>query len=285
MGVVQVGLLNKKVRVVPRTPLSAQFADVFYALTDASAKDGTLLLHLRQFSFAELTGALSEKGYCHLRAGLYAKENDRYRFLEALDTVILVNAIDVTRALFRKGSNLASDFIGKNLSGAGADDVRYSYEDLLKLDSIEKSRITAYNTETFTDGLYVTYESFKNQIPDKPIIVEKRKGEIYEVKSPNGRGKAVYVHRPDIYAIVHEGQPYIATKYDYYPLRRVNGDFIFTGRARVTAGSGDVMAASLFFGILGGLLASNADAVFDMQLDHLSGEFIQIREVKEERRR
>ncbi|HEX8462580.1 MAG TPA: hypothetical protein VF623_14165, partial [Segetibacter sp.] len=80
------------------------------------------------------------------------------------------------------------------------------------------------------------------------------------------------------------GQAYIATDYGFYPLRKINSDYHFTGKAKVQANTGDVIAASLFFGILGGLIASsNSDATFDMKLDHINGGFIRLKEVPDAR--
>ncbi|MBL0357082.1 MAG: hypothetical protein IPP72_09440 [Chitinophagaceae bacterium] len=83
----------------------------------------------------------------------------------------------------------------------------------------------------------------------------------------------------DIYAVVYKGLPYITTSYGYYPLNKNGDDFFFTGQAKVTANAADIAAASFFFGIIGGLLASNDSAVFEMKIDHLNGGFIHLREI------
>ncbi len=83
-----------------------------------------------------------------------------------------------------------------------------------------------------------------------------------------------------MYAFVYKGQPFVATEYGYYPLQKINDDFYFTGKAKVTANTGDVIAASLFFGIIGGLIASNSEATFEMKIDHLNGGFIRLKEIE-----
>src|SRR5689334_16231228 len=72
MGIVQLGAFNKKAFVVPETPLDQQLQAVFNQLIDSSAKQGECVFLLRQFSFAEITKAMSERGYCYLRAALFA---------------------------------------------------------------------------------------------------------------------------------------------------------------------------------------------------------------------
>src|SRR4030095_15995724 len=63
MGAVQLGAFNRQARVVPKVHISNQLVNVLNALNDSTAKDGELLFQLRQLSFAEITGALNEKGY------------------------------------------------------------------------------------------------------------------------------------------------------------------------------------------------------------------------------
>jgi hypothetical protein len=280
MGIVQLGAFNKKARVVPQIPFAIQLQNVFSALTDSSSNKAELLFQLRQLSFAEITGAMSEKGYCYLRAALYSKNQEHYQIVNTIDTVILIKSMDVTRALFRHGSKTITDFIAAGLlmNSSGAND--YSYADIIQIDSIEKRKIPLYNAASYTDGLYTNFESFAAQKPDKPVNAELKNGRLVAVKSPDENGRPIKIKPGDIYAVVFNGQPFIATEFGYYLLQKSGDDFFFTGKAKVNAKTGDVVAASLFFGIIGGLIASDAASDFDMKLDHLNGGFIRLREIK-----
>jgi hypothetical protein len=282
-GIVQLGAFNRKVQVVAATPLAAQLQQVMTGLIDSTAKNGSLLLQLRQFSFAEITGAMSEKGYFYLRAELYAKNGDRYTKKAMVDTVVLVKTLDVTKALLRNGSRSITDFVAANLTtepAAGSPD--YSLGDIAKIDSIEKITIPAYSSTKYPDGIYTTFNEFKTLSPAiKEITVELNKNNrIASLKSIDPDGKKFKVKSKDIYAVVYNGQLYIATDYGYYPVEKQNNDLYFTGRAKVTANTGDVLAASFFFGVLGGLIASDASATFLMKIDHINGGFIRIKEMK-----
>ena len=281
MGIVQVGAFNRKVRVVPKKHFAAQLVSVLNSLTDSSAQNGELLLQLRQFNFAEITGAFSEKGYCYLRAVLYAKAGGYFQKINYIDTVIVVKSMDVTRAMFRNGSKVITNFISSSLHNTADSLTQYSYADLMNIDSIEKRKIPAYNSSSFKDGLYISFQSFMNQTPDKEAMIEMKKEKLNTVKAPDTTGKLVKVKSKDIYAVVYKGQPFIATEYGYYPLSKINDDFVFTGKAKVTANTADVIAASFFFGIIGGLIASNDNATFEMKIDHINGGFIRIREIIE----
>jgi hypothetical protein len=281
-GIVQLGAFNRKTQVVTKVPLSAQLENVMAALVDSTAADGKLLFQLRQFNFAEITGAVSEKGYFYLRAFLYAADGLQYRKLAAIDTVVLVKAFDVTKALLRNGSKTITDFIAAGLLLAPETPEYLSLPEIVKIDSTEKTKLAVYTAEKYTDGLYYTYNDFKMQSPGKQqLLVDVKKDKtISSVKIIDSAGKKTTIKPGDVYSVIHNGQIFIATKYGYYPAEKSDSDFYFTGRAKVTANTGDVLAASLFFGILGGLIASDANATFVMKIDHINGGFIRIREVK-----
>jgi tetratricopeptide (TPR) repeat protein len=283
MGIVQLGVFNRKARVVPKTHFSEQLKNVLNALTDSTSKDGELLFQLRQFNFAEITGSLSEKGYCYLRADLYAKTNDQYQKTGSIDTVILVKAGDVTRAMFRNGSKTITNFIGSNLLQSPTDAVSYSYNDVMHIDSIEKRRINVYNAAGYKDGAYKDFQSFARQEPDyDSLTVTFKDGKIDRVKTPGEDGKMTTLKAKNMYALVHQGQIFIVTEYGDYPVEKRNDDFYFIGKAKVSLSTGDAIAAGLFFGIMGQLMAEEASqGVFEMKIDHINGGFIRLREVKQ----
>jgi len=282
LGVIQTGAFNRKTKVIPSIPLSKQFSGLLNSLIDQTAQQGELLLQLRQCSFAETVSGMSEKGYFYFRAMLYSKKRDQYQKLGMLDTVILMkSSIDVTRGLLKNGSAIMGSILANHLLNEPADTDLYAYQDILNIDSVEKSKMRIYNTTTLTDGAYTTYKAFMDQKPDQKIQVE---GDIVSkgtVKLIGSDGKLRKLPSDAVYSIVHKGQPYVITKYDYYPLEKKNNDFLFTGKAQVAASTASVITASAFFGILGGLIASNANSTFEMKIDHLNGGFIRLKEVPE----
>ncbi len=73
------------------------------ALIDSTAGNNTPPVPvIRQLSFAEITGAMSEKGYCYLRAALYHKKDDGYGLVNTIDTVLLVKSMDVTKVIIQE---------------------------------------------------------------------------------------------------------------------------------------------------------------------------------------
>jgi hypothetical protein len=81
----------------------------------------------------------------------------------------------------------------------------------------------------------------------------------------------------DVYAIINQGNPYIATEAGYLPVEKINNDFYFTYPVKVGPGSVAV-AMGVMFGLLGSLIASADGGTtkdVEMKIDHLSGRFIQ----------
>jgi hypothetical protein len=281
LGIVQKGAFNKRATVVAETPLATQFSNVLNALADNTAKEGELLLLLRQLSFAEITKAMSELGYCHFRAVLFAKVGEGYSKLETIDTVVVIKAMDVTKKMFRLGSEAVTDFISRNLTKEPSGDIVLSLEQLPQIDSFEKTKIPLYTTVTYTDGLYYTYQSFASQQPDETgvSIVFDKKGRVQKINYINKKGQKWDIENRFIYAFVYEGKLYISGEFTCYPLEKRGDDFYFTGKAN-DAKSGDIMAAQFFFGIMGSLMASSATSIFEMKIDHITGGFIRVKEVE-----
>lgn len=283
LGIVQLGAFNRKARVVTETPLSGQLSQVMAALTDSTAQEGELFLLLRQLSFAEVTGAMSERGYCQFRAVLFAKKGESFQKLDAVDTVVVIKAMDVTKATLRQGGQLLTNLLAANLTKEPDGSAVYSSTEVIHFDAVEKKSLPLYSTVAYKDGLYTTFEAFKMLQPDETAFEAEfgRDSTLTAVKTQNEKGKWNKTSRKGLYAVVFRGQPYIVTEYGFYPLVKREDDFYFTGKAKVSANSSDVMMASLFFGVIGGLIASSpGTAAFEMKLDHLSGGFERLKEVR-----
>ncbi len=280
VGTIQRGIFNDRVKLITETPFSQQLTGILNSLIDSTARNGELVLIVRQFTLAEITGSFSEKGYCYIRADLFGGNAGSYKTLSRIDSVILVKSFDVTKGLLKTGNDAISGFIAQNLSHEPDGKEIYSFYDITRIDSIEKRDLVVYHTNIYKDGVYRSFHSFVNQTPEAQITAKVKKGKISEIYLFDEKGKKEQVWQKDTYAVIYNGIPYISTEYAYYPLKKTGDDFYFTGKAKATANSTDVMMASMFFGLVGGLLASNANATFDMKIDHLNGGFIRLRETK-----
>jgi hypothetical protein len=278
IGIVGVGLLRGiDATLISTTPFNIQLASVFNSLIDSTAKDGEILFQLNQFNFKEETGSR----YCYFNAALYFEKDARYKKIAYIDTVIIVTASNVTKALTVAGSNAINGFIARALLQGPSDSISYNINEVENMDSVEKQNILLYNAIKYTDGLYTSYTSFMKQQPDRQGIVDTRKdGSISSVKIIDSTGKKVKVKPATIYAVVDKGIPFIATEYGYYPLQKINNNFFFTGDVRIAASTGDMNSSGIILGLAGALLTKpGIEETFEMKIDYLNGVFIHIRAI------
>ncbi|MBW8359339.1 MAG: hypothetical protein K0M63_05995 [Weeksellaceae bacterium] len=289
LGIVQKGAFNTKARVVPTVPINTQLQNVLNSLNASGSGDGEMLIYLKQLSFAEVTGAMSEKGYCYFQAFLFSKNGDgNYQPLNKIDSVIVHSSMDVTKATMRKGSEMIADFISKNIGRQNTAPEAYTYSEVLNYDLIEKNKYPLYSAPQLTDGLYGDFRKFRSQTPlEIPVSTVKAAADpskLFKIYS-NVSGKEKELKKSDYYALVYQGAPYLYSELDYAfvkATKRADGDYYLTAKAQTTAKTSDVMLASAFFGIIGGLIASasDANAVFEMKLDYINGGLVPVKEIK-----
>ncbi len=283
MGMVQLGAFNKRAKVNTTVPIKKQITSQFNKLIDPSAKTGIIVFQLRQLSFAEQTMTTKETGYCYLRAKLYRLNNTKYEELGNLDTLLTFGALDVTKRLFREGSQMITEFISSNLTRYPANVVPITYYDVTHVDSLEKSKLDLYTLSTYKNGLYQNFNSFKNQIPDYThITCELKHNSINITKIENEQGQKIKLK--SAYAVVYEGKPYIFTDNGSYPLRKEGDDLCFTGLSRVGQNTAALITTSALFGLAGVLFLNDfsSNGYFDIRLDHLNGSFIPYRQIDKE---
>jgi hypothetical protein len=287
LGIVQKGAFNTKARVVPTVPINTQLQDVLNSLNASGSGDGEMLIYLKQLSFAEVTGAVSEKGYCYFQAFLFSKNGDgNYQPLNKIDSVIVHSSMDVTKATMRKGSEMIADFISRNIGRQNTAPEAYTYSEVLNYDLIEKNKYPLYSAAQLTDGLYSDFKKFRGQTPlEIPITNVKAAADpskLFKIYS-DINGKEKELKKSDYYALVYQGTPYLYSDLDHgfvKATKRADGDYYLNAKAKTTAKTGDVMLASAFFGIIGGLIASDANAVFEMKLDYMNGGLVPVKEIK-----
>jgi hypothetical protein len=281
IGIIQKGAFNRKAFLVSKISLSNQLENYFKNMIVTNENSNKeLILNLREFRFAEVT-SFTEEGYCYIRAEIFSKNDTIYKKIDQIDVVSNVNsAFDVTKKNIRTGTEKLMNFIAKNIATEKEGDY-YTFDDIINIDKIEKANIPVYNTTNYVDGIYMTYSNFSNQTPNqKDFIVSKnKKGKIINLEIERN-GSKIEVDSDQIYCFIDQGIIYLSTNYGYYPLEFKDNDFYFNGKSKVTAKTGNVVVASMFFGVIGGLIASESSANFINKIDHINGEIIPIEEIK-----
>jgi len=278
LGTIQHGVLNKLMEVQPKSKLSDQLNQFIESIIDSTAKDGQLLFQLRFLKFAELRGgaALQEKGYCLIRAALYLREGARYYFIDKVDTTITTISAEVSNDLLKTADKTICSLIANNLLLVPSKNRALSFQEIVFIDKVEKQQIKLYTARTYVDGLYRSYKSFFIQVPDEQVDVTMDDKRVASVKKLMENGKKEKITTKGVYALVHNGLPYIATSAGYYQLRKYEDDFYFFSKEKVFATLPDLLLASYFFGPFGGDIA-NQKTIYRIRIDHLNGKFIRVK--------
>ncbi|HMH23127.1 MAG TPA: hypothetical protein VK563_15190 [Puia sp.] len=278
IGTVNVGVLRHEGKLKLRMPFQPQLQALMDSLTDSSVGNGELLFQLRDFHFVEKM----DTRYCYLQVGLYVKMEDQYRRLSILDTVMIVTSSDVTGVVQTLGSRIMTDFLVYELSREPEHSAAFQIQEVLQYDSIEKSRIPLFTSTQYVNGIYDDYYSFSRQQPDRQGQIKADKnGVISRVAAQDSTGRLVKLKSKNLYALVYDGKPYIATEYGYYRVEKVNNNLFFTGKVKVAASAGDKNGAAMAFGLIGAAMASGGyAATYEMIIDPVSGVFVHLRKIE-----
>lgn len=249
LGFIQEGVFKIKTKVIPSIPIANQLNAVLDSVIDTTALNGHLLLDLRRLRFSEITSGAREDGYCHFHARIYALVDDRYHDIKIIDTVIHVSSKNVSDKLMEKTGRIIAEFIESAVLQEPDDSSFYNFSQVLKIDSIEKRKLPAYNTAIYMDGLYYSYKSFINQVPDSPVRLKFKHDNISSVKIPDANGKFIKVPNENIYAVVYENIPLICADDKYHALAKINDEFYFTGRLKVSKTTPVILALEALCGL------------------------------------
>lgn len=277
IGLVQIGGFNNiDARLILKTPIQPQFQRVLDSLIDPAAKDGALLLQLRDMSFVETL----HTRYLFVKATLYTLTPGGYRKLSTLDVTDLLEGYDVTTQVNTSVNDQLVNFISAALTVQPADSTGYTLTDLRHMDSIEEQRIPLYTAVSFTDGLYLNYTSFSRQVPDRQGMVKARRDGSISSVHDTGTNK-IKLKPKDLYAVVYKGKAFIATRYGYYPLQRIRNNLFFTGDIHIRPSSSYVASLVLFVGVGTALnAAAGFEETYDLLIDPLTGQFIHLRRIE-----
>ena len=276
VGFIYNKLKRKTTLLQPQTPISGRLAYIVENFADSSLK-GELLLQIRKLRFVQRNVDKADNGYFFFRANLFKKENDQYEKLAHIDTLLIVPNSDNSKKLEIEGSLVIANFITKNMPLLPIQKEKISYQQIIKMDSIEKSKTNAYSFEKYTDGVYATFESFKKQEPEyKEKKAYFRGSELIKIKIISAKKIKIKADPNMIYAVIEKGKIYISAESGYYEGYKKNNDFYFIEEVEMENNINEVMPEdALMDGGLSSLISKPKPKkiFFEIKIDHVNGEF------------
>jgi hypothetical protein len=278
IGIVQRGVLNKKVNLVCDPQLNGQLKTIFKQLTKDNNANTELILLLQNLNFSEATYANKEIGVLQIRGVFFAKKNNKYSKLLEIDTIQIVQGMDVTKQLLKRGNSFFIELFNAALNtfpqNYDLDNLTY----LINYDSLQKINLPLYTVKDYKTGAYATYQELINQTPsDTTVKIEFYKsGHWKSIQLKNKNGKYEEVVLKDWYAYVFENKIFLSTSiHEVYPVKKKGNDFCFKGKVWTPASAAQTITMGMAFGILGVLAASAGNTeTTELKIDYKTGAFI-----------
>ncbi|MDP1802513.1 MAG: hypothetical protein Q8L81_14230 [Bacteroidota bacterium] len=284
MGIVRIGALNKEALVTTNGNFSVQLNDLLKKINGVDAQQNEVLFQLRRLKFVEKEEeeGSKEHGYCFFRASLYANKDNAYQLISSIDTfIVVVESGDITNLILEEANNAIVYFLSNALKKQSTIGSILTWNEITKIDSVEKIKIKLYNVEKYTDGVYKTFMAFKAQIPDYSLFsITFEDGEITEIKAKNRKGKVRRIRKDNVYAIVNNGKPFISAQFGYYPLVKNNNDFYFIGDDKLHFIKGQIAKSTSIFDTTDYLYTPIPITSYEIKIDHVNGKFMRVRELK-----
>jgi len=282
-GTVRVGVLDKEVKVVCNGSFETQLGILLTKMSGETVSQTPLVFQLRRLKFVEKAEAGREYGYCFFRASIFLNVANDYKLISAIDTFMVIESKkEATKQIIAYANKTIVNFVSGALTKEPKTNTVYTLNEIVKLDSIEKAKIKVYTTDEYVNGVYRTFESFKDQTPDYSLFsITFEDGEISEIKAKNDKNRLRIINSEEVYAIVNNGKPYISAEYGYYPLVKNNNDFYFIGDDKVNYIKGQVVKSNSIFNPTEYVYTPlPITTQFEIKIDHVNGKFMRVKEIK-----
>lgn len=245
-------------------------------------------LVLENLKVNDIPAERSVSGHLEMKMSTFFKKNDKYYFLKkrtiSKDYLQRDHAY-ITRAIAAKISSELANIIKDSYTETGFS-IPILETDLANYEKVIPEKLSIYNSETFTDGVYKDYKSFAEQKPDKEFAIKKNKdGVIRGVKRVDGYDN----FGKDVFAIIDNGIAYKKTPVSIIEIEKDNdGIFIMASQEEIFPQYNNtpvIVGAGAAGGIIGGLVVAIIDVAatkarkqnatyYRIGIDQLTGEYI-----------
>jgi hypothetical protein len=227
-GIIKVGENGYTTKVEPIYPMEEQVQNALLSMVDSTVQNGTLLLEIVKLEISE--SEKGEIGYSKFKANMYSVLDSSCNKIYSIDTSLKYNfGVDVSGMLVAGSAAMVSNFILNCIHKTIQDSTNYpELQKIAKNKQIDRSKVPAYFNSTLKDGVYLNFESFKNQLPLYYCIVEKDSLQDIKVKTMDGDGIALS-NDIKIYSVVYKGICYYNLGNNKYTIltKEIN-DFYFS---------------------------------------------------------
>jgi hypothetical protein len=231
IGVVQRGIKNRKHLAGLEKP-GVQELQELLERSDLISKEKGIALRITRLSISELTGMWKETSKAELSVDLFIQYKENYYYITSIYATVESRGTDVTRL---HSSNISTVMQRALMQFSARPNEVSSMQPLSKEDLMDPGQsfrsivdMPIVEADKYKDGYYATFEEFIANQPSIPIGCEVELNNSAIVRC-NGDEKQM-----NIYGFAQDNQLYVAFHQEFYPVKKVNQEFLFYGPREMT---------------------------------------------------
>jgi hypothetical protein len=266
IGWVQTGLANSRRFAVFQQPAEQEVMNLIGRSQPYNDNLKNVILRIEYLGVSEQTLAMSETAKAEVALDLFYTNGDSAWFIARKHTTEESKGMDVTRHHSKNIAIAIEDIVRQfntYASMLGSTDHSHS---AMAIDQV--ATYQAFNEESeaqtpillaseYRDGLYVSFEEFRDNLPSISDGYEVALGKNVKVKWVDNEGKKKRL-KDNVYALAHQNELYIFFNYQFYPIEKKDSGLFFIGPAVPDMGA--AIAGGLLGGAIGGAIAGSASA-------------------------
>lgn len=226
VGVIQRGMKNRKDLAVFEKP-GVQELEELLSRSGLVSKDKGIAIRLSKLAISEITSMWKETARAELSLDFFVQYNNDYYYITSVYATAEPRGSDVTRL---HQANIASvveqALIQFSAKASEVNSLQAYTKDELMDPSQNFRSVTAMpiiQASQYKDGYYATFDEF---IQNQPSISIGCEVELNSTTIVDCEGSE---KETNIYGYAKDNQLYIAFHQEFYPLKKINNEFIFYG--------------------------------------------------------
>jgi hypothetical protein len=238
IGTLQKGVTNS-LRVATFTnPLEAEFSDLIYRSCGKPKTTVDVALGVRFLNISESTTNTSEYALAELTVDFFLVFDDHFYFVNRKHATYRSKAFDVTH---QHETNIAQvlESVLKQFVEVDIEDQSVS-SDGIRSDELENYQpplqevfVSILEDANFPDGVYMSFDEFKNNKPSVWDGYEIKEGSEISFKWIDEKGKKIR-NAPPVYAIAYKNKLYKYFNNEFYRIEKRGKNLMFVGNSMVS---------------------------------------------------
>jgi hypothetical protein len=283
IGWVQTGLANRKQLATFPQPASREIMQLLQQSGIIHDEGPKVILRIEYLSVSEQTRLTTENARAQVGLDLFRIEGDQAWFVGREYATVEDRGGDVTHKhagnIARAIGEILTAFNAYDLSASSEDDTFYPITEIADFRDTSYVEPTApiYTATRYPDGLYTSFNEFRNNTPSIVDGYEVNGDNQVRVRWVDRKGRKRRI-RESVYALAHNNKLYIFFDNNFYPIERRNHGFYFQGPDVQDPGA--VIAGGWLGGALGAAImgaASTSNLIYRIDLKNGSVRAVGVR--------